>query len=57
MCRKLLKTIEDYLGNGGFRREMLDRCMTFAHKAIIALARCNITIFIAYAPALGTYFS
>ncbi len=55
MSRKLLKTIMHYLRNGGFWKDNLNKNMTFAHKAIIALTCCNIIIFIVYGPVLDIY--
>ncbi len=56
MNGKILKTIKHYLRNSGFWKDNLNKNMTFAHKAIIALTYCNITIFIVYGPIFDPYF-
>ena len=56
MNGKLLKRIENYQRYGEYWRNMLDKNMTFLHKATIFVTSCNIGFFNIYAPILDAYF-
>jgi hypothetical protein len=57
MIRNLRVAIVNYIRNGRYRRDMLDKNMMFAHITKMIVICCNVSNFVMYAPALESYFT
>ncbi len=54
MDKKQQKLIVNYLRIGGYWRDMINKKLTFLHKATVTLICCNLCIFIVFIPVLDT---